>query len=60
MTIFQFKFRNKSFLFTFTFWYYSVIRHAYLQPVGQAFRLCAAYSEQAGLFAKEMYFEKTN
>ena len=30
-----------------------------MQPAGQAFRLRAGHSEQATLFAKEMYFEKT-
>ena len=30
-----------------------------MQPAGQAFRLRAGHTEQAGLFAKEMYFEKT-
>ena len=30
-----------------------------MQPAGQAFRLRAGHSEQATLYAKEMYFEKT-
>ena len=56
MKNFQFKFRNKSFCLHLLS---GIIASLDMQPAGQAFRLRAGHSEQAPLFAKEMYFEKT-
>ena len=56
MKNFQFKFRNKSFCLHLLS---GIIASLDMQPAGQAFRLRAGHSEQATLFAKEMYFEKT-